>query len=201
MPTGYTHDVQTGKVTDFPTFAMRCARNFGALLMMRDSAMDATIPEQFEPSDYNFTGLREAEARLMALRSMSPDEIDAAYRADQDRAVRERDDFLQRKETERSRYEAMLEKVRAWEPPTADHVGMKKFMVDQLVESIKFDCGGDWQPSVPCDGATQWWQGLVKRAEKDIVYHTAAHTKEIESTESRNRWVRDLRESLLRGPK
>lgn len=48
MPTGYTADVQSGKVTDFAEYAMNCARAFGALVLMRDDPSDADIPERFE---------------------------------------------------------------------------------------------------------------------------------------------------------
>lgn len=195
MPTGYTADVQGGKVTDFSAFAMQCARAFGALIMMRDDPADAPIKD-FEPSMYNLEAKRKAEAELMALRSMTVEEIRAAYRAEQDKATRYRDEYLQRKETERVRYEAMLAKVRAWEPPTAEHVGLKTFMVEQLVESIKFDCGGDWTPEIPYDGPDKWWQEQVSSAERAIARHAAEHEKEIERTEGRNRWVRELRASL-----
>jgi hypothetical protein len=51
MPTGYTAKLME-EGQSFPEFAMRCARNFGALIMMRDESLDVPIPEQFEPSDY-----------------------------------------------------------------------------------------------------------------------------------------------------
>lgn len=36
MPTGYTSPLYEGKEISFEQFALRCARNFGALVMMRD---------------------------------------------------------------------------------------------------------------------------------------------------------------------
>lgn len=88
MPTGYTHEVQSGEVTDFPTFTMQCARAFGALIMMRDDPSDAQIPEQFEPSDYNRRARERAVAELQRLQNLTWDEIGAAARADYDAAVR-----------------------------------------------------------------------------------------------------------------
>lgn len=46
----------------FPEFAMRCARNFGALIMMRDEPLDAPIPEKFEPSGYYKKEYEKAKA-------------------------------------------------------------------------------------------------------------------------------------------
>jgi hypothetical protein len=50
MPTGYTAAVADGTITEFPDFAMQCARAFGTLVLMRDEPQDAAIPEKFEPA-------------------------------------------------------------------------------------------------------------------------------------------------------
>lgn len=34
----------------------------------------------------------------------------------------------------------MLDQVQLWQPPTDDHMGLKEFMIQQIEESIKFDC-------------------------------------------------------------
>lgn len=64
MPTGYTEAVQSGEVTEFRDFALRCARAMGALIMMRDDPMDAPIPDEFKPSDWNRKQLDKARFRL-----------------------------------------------------------------------------------------------------------------------------------------
>lgn len=195
MPTGYTHPVQTGEVADFPTFAMRCARAFGALIEMRDDPMDASIPDEFTPSPFYAERLKEAEARLVELRQMTPDEIRAAWSEAVDEAVRHRDEYRERKATERRRYMAMLAKVEAWEPPTDEHVGLKEFMVKQLWDSIKLDCG-DWLPSVDLGTPDEWWRGQVAAAERDIARYRKELAAEKERAEARTRWVRQLRASL-----
>ncbi|VTR91619.1 unnamed protein product [Gemmata massiliana] len=43
----------------------------------------------------------------------------------------------------------MLEHVRAWEPPSTDHENLKQFMIDQLRESIDFDCRGEYREPLP----------------------------------------------------
>jgi hypothetical protein len=40
----------------------------------------------------------------------------------------------------RKKYVSMLEKVKAWKPPTKEHMGLKSFMKKRLTESIKYDC-------------------------------------------------------------
>lgn len=58
MPTGYTHKIKDGMT--FKEYALRCARNFGALMDMRDDPMDAPIPI-FTPSGYHEEKLIEGE--------------------------------------------------------------------------------------------------------------------------------------------
>ena len=55
MPTGYTAPIYEGEENfTFKKFAMRCARNFGALIEMRGEPLDAEIDfdKCFQPSDY-----------------------------------------------------------------------------------------------------------------------------------------------------
>lgn len=52
MPTGYTSPLYEGKEISFEQFALRCARNFGALVMMREEPLDTPIPEKFNPCEY-----------------------------------------------------------------------------------------------------------------------------------------------------
>lgn len=115
MPTGYTADIAND--ISFEQFVWRCARGMGALIMMRDDPYDAPVPEEFKPSTYNAEALKEAQARLTALRSMTPEQVkvaaEEAYVAEIERWNEHRDE----KQSLRKKYDAMLAKVRAWEPP------------------------------------------------------------------------------------
>lgn len=198
MPTGYTADVQSGEITDLREFALRCARGMGALIMMRDDPMSAPIPERFEPSRYNADRLAEDQAELDAVTTMSREEAsaeaDKAYHAgcvafDQRRA--------ERAEHAR-RYEAMIAKVEAWETK-AD--GIREFMLDQLRQSLDFDCKPVRADS-PFSGKPQrqtgeeWRAARVEELTRSIAYHAKANAEEITRTEARNRWLADLRASL-----
>lgn len=197
MATGYTAGVQSGEIADFPTFALLCARAFGALIEMRDDPMNAEIPPAFAPSDYHVKALREAEERLASLRSMST--VDAQAAADADYAEQAASHGRRERERQerRGRYEAMLAQVNAWTPPTPDHVEMQTFMRKQLTDSIYFDCGDSAYDQAPQrqDGAA-WLAAAIARATRDVEYHRAEHAKEVERVNSRNAWVRALRESL-----
>lgn len=193
MPTGYTAEVVDGKITEFPDFAMTCARAFGALITMRDDPIDAPIPEEFEPDGYYAKWVAEGLKELGDVQAMTDgDANQAAVQAYQD-ARKSRADYLQRQETEAERINAMLAKVRAWTPPTPNHHEMKKFMIEQLTISLP----GSYAPSAPelLDGAT-WRQRKIDELTKSVAYSKVEREKEIDRAKTRTKWVKDLRASL-----
>jgi len=195
MPTGYTADVGDGKCDNFRDFALTCARAFGALITMRDDPADAPIPDEFEVDEYPMRLLIADRERLNELRGMSAEEAqrraDVAYN---EALVYYRQQARKRAETQ-ARYEAMLDQALRWEPPSPDHVEMKSFMVKQLEESIRFDCGYEMPAPIRQTG-DEWLADEIERAQRNAERHAEEHEKAVERAEGRTRWVRQLRESL-----
>lgn len=196
MPTGYTAAIADG--IDFNTFAWRCARGMGALIMMRDEPADAPIPERFEPSDYHTKKIEEARATLAKLESMTPEEAATQAKAAFDEESQRREDGIAKADSLRRKYETMLAQVRGWKPPTQEHEGFKRFMVEQIQTSIEFDCDTDfYERMVPrLMDPLQWLAKEQTKAMKDIGYHAAEHEKEVQRADERSAWVAKLRESL-----
>lgn len=197
MPTGYTCDVADGKITTFAEFALKCARNFGALIVMRDEPMDAGIPDEFHPSPYHLEEKTRLEAELKKLQAMTPEEIEAAAIAAFEGEISSAEGRERANKQQRARYEAMLLIARSWTPPTKEHSDLKRFMVEQLQESIKFDCD-NFEPTRPERKAPDEWLGeQLQRIGRGIAYHSKQNAEEVERTQKRNKWVKELRESLL----
>jgi hypothetical protein len=194
MPTGYTYPVVDGKVTEFPEFALSCARAFGALIMMRDAPLAAEIPDEFEPSDYSAKKLVEAKAKLKKLHSLSPAQVQ--HKADESYAIQLKAhlDYRARMRLENDRLDTMLKQVRSWRPPTSEHKGLKEFMIEQLTSS-KHDM--KWGSEEPVKQSAQAWLAReIASAEREVAYHTQEDEKEKERTTGRTEWVRQLRASL-----
>lgn len=197
MPTGYTADVQSGKVTDFKTFAWQCARAFGALITMRDDPSDARIPEEFKPDDYYLTAVQQAEVRLGRVLAMTPAECDGAAKREHDEAEKYAADYVAKKAQERQRYQAMIEKVEAWKVPSSEHAEMKSFMLEQLRKSIDFDCGDGYTPAVePLLSGVDWRHQQIARLTQALDRSRESLREEEERCRKRSEWVRQLRESL-----
>lgn len=193
MPTGYTAAIADG--ITFKQYALNCARAFGALVLMRDDPADAPIPERFEPNDYHANELQNASARLSTLRLMSPAEAEIAAQNEYDEAVARENKYAKERAELHQKYDAMLAQVVAWQAPTPDHVKYKEFMEEQIRDSIRWDCRGYSAPPLRLS-ATEWLTEAIKKAEHDIEYHTKHHAEEVERTNTRNTWIKALRDAL-----
>lgn len=195
MPTGYTADIKDG--ISFNTFAMNCARAFGALMEMRDLPSGSPIPERFEPSPYHRDKLAEARRQLAYYEGMSDDaayDISSAERQDQERSRKQR---LQENRNTLEAYQAMLKQARAWTAPTKEHEGLKEFMIKQIEESIRFDDSTKYLTKpTPVITVNEWLEGKKSEALTDIAYHKEHYDAEIKRTEERNAWIAALRSSL-----
>jgi hypothetical protein len=195
MPTGYTNKIYSGKPQTFGEFAISCARAFGALVEMRDDNPDAPIPFEIKPDEYHRKALEEAQKKLGALCVVSAE--DAATEAE--REFQRVETQWKKSRAERlslsDRYVAMLDQVNAWSPPTEDHKALKEFMVQQITESIRFDCSTSWPYPVQQSGS-EWLKAERARATRDVDYHREEWDKACRRAAERTAWLRALRASL-----
>lgn len=196
MPTGYTYAIADG--INFDDFVMQCARGMGALILMRDEPSDAVIPERFEPSDHHALKIAEAVIALEWLNNMSVEDAEVAARQAYVEAIEQKEAGIRKNNELRAKYQSMLDMVLKWVPPTKDHEGLKKFMIEQITGSIEFDCDNSYYSNMSLTQKTgkQWRAEQIASAKRDLEYHTKEHNKELKRTEDRNRWLQELRESL-----
>jgi hypothetical protein len=192
MPTGYTADLPK----TFPEFALRCARAFGATIEMRDLPMDAPIPDEFKPSDYHVSELKKAQAEFLKKSRWTIDVAEREANASYKKALTEWRRNKQKTTDLAEHYSLMIREVKRWTPPSNDHVGMKKFMLEQLNSSLEFDCQGYGKPK--CLSGSDYKTQQLAHHSRDIKYHTEENKKECERAAERTKWVRDLRESLAK---
>lgn len=196
MPTGYTAAIKDG--IDFKTYALGCARNFGALVMMRDEPSNIPIPERFEPSDFSKKELQKAIDKLELFNLYSNNEWlelrDMEYKKDVEYYAKAKSEEIELK----TKYTAMLAQAKSWVAPTKEHTGLRDFMIKQIEDSIQWDCtyysdGGRLPKKKELDS---FIENKIAGAKRDIGYYTNSHKEEIERTNDRNKWISDLRNSL-----
>lgn len=196
MPTGYTAAIAEG--ITFKDFVMQCARNFGALIDMREDPIDAKIPNKFEPSSYYKDKVKEIEADIANLMLMSI--AQAAIKATEEyeeainihiKGIKKNNDLLYK-------YNKMLSKVKAWNPPTVDHINLKEFMINQIEESIKYDCDNSYyENNNPILHSGDIWKvNRINKLTKDLNYYQKKYLEEVNSVNEKNIWISQLRKSL-----
>lgn len=194
MPTGYTAKLMEEGQT-FPEFAMTCARAFGATISMRDDPHDKPIPK-FEPSDYHIKALARAKAEYARLQEMGGSERIAFGEQQRQLEIERCQAILTKDREENERLIAMRLQVEAWTPPTPDHEGMKRFMLQQIDTSMN-TCNSLYLKRAEEKAPVHYYAEAVLSAERDIKYHAAEHAKELAKVDSHNEWVQRLRESLI----
>lgn len=197
MPTAYTSFVADNENFTFPEFAMLCARDFGALISMRDEPLDAPVPERFEPDDFYRKEYEAAKAAYDTFIANPPteEELSRSYdeyvASEKERHV----NMIAAKRLIRGRYERMLTKALKWEPPTPDHQALRRFMIQQLQESIEFDCT-EYDLATPDKEGYIFFHKDGASLKSEVERKARRWREELERTRKRNQWLKDLRDSL-----
>jgi hypothetical protein len=192
MPTGYTAIIEEKPDLTFREYALRCARAFGSCVMQRDESMDAP-PRIDPPSDYHLKAGEQANAKLAELRALTTAGARALFEADVERVRKYNEESAVSCTEKKKRYEAMRAAAEAWTPPTAQHEGLRKFMIEQI--DI---CKSDWTPypMTPPTSVKDWLHDKLESAERDVVYHAEQHAKELTRYEENKAWIEKLYASV-----
>ena len=198
MPSVYTAPIKDG--ITFARYAMGCARAFGALIEMRDEPQNAEIPQAFEASKYHEDATEKESAELKELLAM--DHATAAAKAKE--AHKKHIDYhtqaIAEDESLAAKYRAMLAEVEAYKSPSPDHDNFKKFMADQITESMKFDCSSNYHreaiEAAKLMSGAEWILTEKERLEKSMGYHRDHYQKEMDRAKNRNEWLSKLCKSL-----
>jgi hypothetical protein len=197
MPTGYTHELIKDPDMSAADFIMRCSRAMGALIMIRDDDSNAPIPERFEPSDYHDKELEGATKEHNRLLALTPDELIIEAREKIDAELTRNEEWLARERKQNETFGSMLIRITKWEPPSEDHKGLKEFILDQLKTSIDDTTYIEQSiAALKAEKPEERIQKMLYDAEWNVNYHADEGRKERERTESRNKWLKQLRESL-----
>jgi hypothetical protein len=197
MPTGYTSKIYDGKSVSGKEFLLICARAFGACIEMKEDSLNKEIPEEFKVSAYNEEELKKSLDKLNIYENMNIEEANILSEKDFAEAEKYRLSTLKKNSELQSEYQKILMEVENWNPPTEDHIGLKKFAIEQLTESMEHDCAISYY-SVPTQKLTgkEWLDEKIENCNWEIEYHKKGQKEENERVAGRNKWIKQLRESL-----
>lgn len=193
MPTGYTCYIKDG--ISFNDFAMKCARAFETCIDMRDGSLDSKIPKKFNPSTYYKERMNEIVEEIKEANSITKNEIIEICNKNYLDEIRRSLKRANEKDELKQKYNDMLVEVFRWTPPTEDHIELKNFMISQIEESIDFDCSF-YDYEIKKENYIDYKQNKIRTLKEDLMYHIKQHKNEVKRTYKRNKWIKDLRESL-----
>lgn len=203
MPTGYTAGILDGKITTFPQFAKQCMRNFGALIHMRDDSMNAEYTPR-TPNGYYSEQMEKAKQKLSSIKNLKDSHILSNRKSELEESKKYHTESLDKIKADLERMNVILKDIYKWQPPTPEHFGIRDFMINQINETIKWDCNTDYHTDaltkIESDLLTmnvkQIRKEVIESAKKDFEYYSSEYAKEVERCNKSNIWVEDFIKSL-----
>lgn len=192
MPTGYTYNIPDG--ISPRQFMLQCVRAMGVLVEMRDSPQGAPIPKELKADEHHLKALINEKGELQKLLSMSGDEIRKI--CDQNHLDLVASQKKRREEESKTleAYQRMIESISSWTPPTPEHENFKKFMLDQLTDSVRFSAS--LQEELQKVTPQEWLRDQLLAVQWRVDYHTKCWESEQSRTAERNAWLKAFWESL-----
>jgi len=197
MPTGYTAKlVEEG--LSFEEFTLLCARAFGACIMQRDDPMDEKPKLNIDSDvEYHKNKIEEYQKELGKFLAMSSAESNQFADGKRNEDIKYYKERIQIEKEQNDRINEMLEKVRNWNPPSAEHDGLKSFMIQQL--EISFNKSEYYVKALKDAETTsnsEYYQNSINALMNNIAYHKKEAIKAVDRMQGRNKWIRELYHSL-----
>lgn len=200
MPTGYTQKLCEGEQT-FRDFLFTCARGMGACIALRDDALNENLPDDVGfSSDYHAKALLKAKDEVVRLSAMSEEERIVFGKNTIKRELKKAQSRLDETKATRDRLAAMTVQATEWTPPTKDHEGVKRFMLEQLKSTLDFDGDSRYAERevaiLKAKEPIRVWQEALASAKGNVAYNEEEQSKETKQNEARNEWVKLLKSSI-----
>lgn len=194
MPNGITAPISEGKDITAAEFILRCAKQFGGLSHMREDSLDAPIvPRETSTKRYD-ENIARVQKELDYYNSISIDTVEELVEESYKDEVALYNKRVAEKTELRARYQALIDKVIAWEIPSEEHTKLKEFALNQLVESIDWDCKVYEEPKKM--SAQEWLDTHIESRQRNLNFWKKQREDDIKSVEGANKWAADLVNSL-----
>lgn len=193
MATGYTTGIGEGKIKNFKDFALTCARAFGACIMQKEDSF-LEPPKLEEVKDFYPFMIEEVERQIQVLKDTSDQDLIAKYIEEKDKSYKENVASIQEKNKLREKYEKILNDAKNWDVD-GDFQGLKNFMIQQLTDSIEWDCSTKYND----ESITEYFSSTaitadeiraekMDRLERDLVRYNEKYAEDVKDVNVRNEW-------------
>lgn len=198
MPTGYTASIKEKGFT-FKDYALLCARNFGALIHMRDEPFSNPIVKP-ELSTWYYDKLKEVQEEYNDFKESSIDQLKEKFKEEVNDKIKSYTKRCDEANALLKEYNKFLKEAYNYIPPNDNFYNYKKFMIEQLEMSIKGDCNIDYYlkeiKKLKEIDFEDWYEEKIKKYLWDIERYTKEQKNEEERNKKSSEWIDQLIDSL-----
>lgn len=203
MPTGYTAGILDGTTNTFQDFAKLCTRAFGATMHLRDESLDTEYKPQ-KPGKYHFEKIEEANKLMQKANSLTDEQLISERKIELKASIELAKKAIEKETANKEKLEAMLQEAKDFIPPTSEHQGIKDFMVNQIEETIKFDCDSTYYSELlesskkELENLDAWSirSAMIGKAQKDLDYNRTELNKEVARCNNSNQWYAEFLKAI-----
>lgn len=193
MATGYTTGIKDGTIKDFKDFTLTCARAFGACIMQKEDSL-LEPPKLEEVKDFYPFMIEEVERQIQVLKDTSDQDLVSQSIKEKTKSYTESVEAIREKRKLREKYEKILDDAKNWDVDD-DFQDLKNFMIDQLEESIKWDCSTKYND----ESITEYFSSTaitadeiraekMDRLKRDLVWYNEKYAEDVKDVNDRNEW-------------
>lgn len=195
MPTGYTafiHDDNHDKV-DVRRYMLGCAKAFGALLHQRDDGSKLEDIQLRKEESYYINRVKTSTADYNHFIRLTNEQLLDQYKEYCEDSANQIKESTARSINMIKKYDAYIQAVRAWHIPGPEFTRYKEFMIQQLEESKRFDCGTYTHTIESFD---MWVKDTKEGLWNSLQSAQESYDKHVKSVKESNDWIRTLMNNI-----
>lgn len=198
MPTGYTAGVMDGSIKTFEEFAKQCMRAF--VWHMRDESWDADY-RPVKPSEHKKKAVELLLKELAALKTKDEMKLWGAEVKRIKSSIKDYVKLQRESNANNMRLEAMLQRARAFVPPTEQHAQIKAFMIQQLEVSLEQSdyyqrCIEEYNVLLQKGMPQNYKKTLLAEKKQDLKRAMDTYAKEVAQCEANNEWCDEFLKAI-----
>jgi gas vesicle protein len=199
MPSGYTAGIQNGTINNLNDFIWTCARGFGAFITQKDNIDEPPILKE-KPNPYYKNKIKQLLNEQQKYNEYTEDDWQNEYLKYIEDQLKDIDDNIKEKIESKEKYENILNQVKEWIPPNENFHKLKSFMINQIEESIDFDCDTSfWQErknKISNLKLEQYKRNVLNDINESLISNKEYYDEEVQRVKERNQWKQQLVDSV-----
>lgn len=199
MPSGYTEGILSGTINDLNDFIWMCARGFGAFITQKDNIDEPPILKE-KPNPYYKNKIKQLLNEQQKYNEYTDNDWQKEYFKYIEDQLKDIDDNIKEKIESKEKYENILNQVKEWIPPNENFHKLKSFMINQIEESIDFDCNTSfWQErknKISNLKLEQYKRNVLNDINESLILNKEYYDEEVQRVKERNQWKQQLIESI-----